>query len=104
VYLLLEGYDIMLVKNEGVANMVVDNKIKAVHDDDLFDLLTSLNILDDIREKRCFCYFCDKNISLDNLSSIFPVGGEIKFCCDDDDCVLEVMGINIGGRRSNAAV
>ena len=72
---------------------MVDSKIKAVHDDDLMNLLISLNIYDDVLNNNCTCYFCGAQINIDNLASIFPHDNEIMFCCDFKKCVFNLISL-----------
>lgn len=44
----------MNIFNKGVSIMK-ENKVKAVHDDDLVQLLQSLNVYEDVINKKCKC-------------------------------------------------
>ena len=70
---------------------MIKKNIKAVHDKDLEQLLASLGILEDIKEGRKRCKFCDTTISLDNLETIFPEAGDIKFSCEKAECVKKLF-------------
>ena len=83
---------------------VVDSKIKAVHDDDLSDLLISLDVYEDIVNKKHRCLFCDVKINFSNLAGIFPHNNEIGFCCNSIDCRLNLMGFGAGKERADAVV
>ena len=61
--------------------------VKAVHDNDLEDLLASLGCLELIKDGRATCKFCNKIITVDNLQAIIPDQDTIAFCCNDLTCV-----------------
>ena len=67
-------------------------KIKAVHDDDLEELLESLGIKNKFEARELKCTFCQEIITFDNLHSIFPDSGSIKLTCSKSDCVKLLMG------------
>ena len=77
-----------------VARLMVDNKIKAVHDDDLLDLLNSLEVYEDVAKGRAICSFCSTGIDFDNLSGMFPIDGEVGFCCNSINCQLRLTGLS----------
>ena len=66
-------------------------KIKAVHDSDLLNLLKSLGIYSKFLAGKCKCKFCENQITFENLHSIFPEGGDIKFTCDRPECIRSLM-------------
>ena len=72
-----------------------DAHLKAVHDDDLETLLSSLGVYSGIEEGQYSCLFCGDKISIDNLGSIISHEGEIKFSCNRDKCLEQI--IDIGG-------
>jgi len=57
-------------------------KIKAVSDDKLIDLLKNINLYDDIIAEKIKCKFCGEIAKLDCISAIFPDSGSIKVACD----------------------
>ena len=61
-------------------------EIDAVHKQDLKILLEKLGQLTDIENGQLKCTFCDKTLSLDNITCIYPREGKIVFCCNDLDC------------------
>jgi len=81
-------------KKEGQAKMVIDSKIKAVHDDDLTGLLVSLNVYNGVLEGAFNCHFCEMGITVDNIASLFPQDNEIKFCCNAARCVLAMATLS----------
>ena len=75
----------MNIFNERVSIMK-ENKVQAVHDDDLIQLLQSLNIYEDVINEKCKCLFCDGLITIDNIDSIVPYNNKVCFTCDKDEC------------------
>jgi hypothetical protein len=73
--------------------------LRAVHDDDLEQLLRELGLYYDIVYGKLKCAFCRTEVTLDNLHSIFPDSGAIKLCCDTPACVDELL-LKIGTRRA----
>ena len=66
------------------------NTIKAIHDDDLEDLLKELNVYDDFISQKLKCIFCDTVVTSDNLHSLFPEYNYIRFCCDKPECIKKL--------------
>ena len=64
--------------------------IKAIHDDNLIELLTNLDLIDNLNASKLNCKFCKEVISLDNLSAIFPDSGSIKLSCDHPKCISKL--------------
>jgi hypothetical protein len=68
--------------------MKVDKEIiKAVHDDKLEQFLKSINVYDSVINNKAKCKFCSELISMENLYTIFPESGAIKFACDKPACI-----------------
>ena len=65
-----------------------NNHLQAVHDDDLIELLVSLEIYDKVVAGKCECLFCKKIISLDNLGAIMPHNGQIEISCSEPSCMF----------------
>jgi len=78
---------------------MVRETLKAVHDDDLNELLKSLNIYNDFIHEKMKCAFCGYSVNYDNLHSLFPDSGSVKLCCNKPQCV-NVLLIRIESRRS----
>lgn len=74
------------------AKIMIDNKMKAVHDKDLENLLKSLNVYDDVVNHKCTCLFCRNIITLDNIDSIVPYEQTVQFTCDNTDCHTKLLG------------
>ena len=65
------------------ANIMKNDEIQAVHDNDLKNLLKSLNVYEDVINNNYHCLFCD---------SIVPYDGEVQFTCDRSECHLKLLG------------
>lgn len=65
-------------------------EMKAVYDQDLEQILTSLGILDKLIAGELSCAICGCQVELDNLGAIFLDGDETRVCCDDDRCVRKI--------------
>jgi hypothetical protein len=65
-------------------------KIRAVHDNDLEQLLSSLGILQQIKGGRCSCLICGSPISLINLGAVLPIEEDFGFICDLPSCIAKV--------------
>lgn len=65
-------------------------KIRAVHEDDLFRLITSLGIEEDIRMGRYRCMCCNAPINMDNLWGILSREDKIHLICSDPECLAEI--------------
>lgn len=83
---------------------MVNDKIKAVHDDDLSDLLISLDVYSDFDAGTCACSYCGAQMNFSNLIGIFPHDNEIGFCCDKIDCRLMMMGFATREEKADAIV
>lgn len=66
--------------------------LKAVHDDDLEEVLRSLGLLHDFRADKLKCKFCKGVITWDSLHSLFPDSGAIKVVCNNVECVKALLG------------
>jgi len=62
-------------------------KIEAVYDDQLNELLDNLGELGKFKRGKLKCSFCNIIITWKNLHSLFPDSGAIKYCCDAPECV-----------------
>jgi hypothetical protein len=65
--------------------------IKAVHDDDLEDVLKGLGIYNDFAYGKLKCAFCRDAITWDNLHSMFPYSGLVRCCCSKPNCVKDLL-------------
>jgi hypothetical protein len=62
--------------------------IHAVHDDDLEEFLKRINVLGKFTSGQINCSLCKETITRENLYSIFPDSGDIKFSCNKPECIL----------------
>ena len=46
-----------------------NNRLQAVHDDDLSNLLMSLGVYESVQNGKCSCLFCQKVITFDNAGN-----------------------------------
>ena len=76
------------------------NKLKSVHDDDLDVLLEKLGKTGRFKRQKLKCSFCKAVITYENLHSIFPRSGSIKFTCDNPECVVELSALLREGKVS----
>lgn len=70
-----------------------DKRIKAVHNDDLVSLLSSLGVYEQIKSNNCRCHFCEQIISLDNLGAIIPHNNSIVFSCNVEKCLQQMIKV-----------
>ena len=64
--------------------------VKAVHENDLNNLLVSLGIFEDIVAGHHTCVFCSCPINLENIGAIVPEGGGIKVICENVACIYKL--------------
>lgn len=63
--------------------------VKAVHDDQLVGYLRSLGL--DPVGVLGRCKFCRKEVTIEDLSALFPHGGDLKVVCSRRECLLGVQ-------------
>lgn len=66
-------------------------EISAVHDEDVEELLNSLDLLHQFNEGLIVCKFCGEKITYTNFQCIYPKDNEIIFCCDKIKCFEQAM-------------
>ena len=64
-------------------------KIKAVHDDFLETLLSSIGELDNIKKGNITCSICNNVIDLDNIGGIYPIENRVAIFCNNPNCLNE---------------
>ena len=69
----------------------IKTKLRAVHDNDLEELLDSLGLISKLKAGKLKCAFCGEVITFENLHSIFPDSGAIKLTCSNPECVKLLM-------------
>ncbi|PIV95975.1 MAG: hypothetical protein COZ16_04875 [Flavobacteriaceae bacterium CG_4_10_14_3_um_filter_31_253] len=62
-------------------------ELRAVHNDELIELLDRLELLDKLKNGELKCKFTDTIITLENLHSIFPESGSIKLVCNSPEAI-----------------
>jgi hypothetical protein len=65
-------------------------KLKAVHDNDLEQFLSSIGVLNQVITGYYHCIICDTQISLENLGAVYPKDNKIDFVCDRLSCLAEM--------------
>lgn len=81
-------------------NKMSEEKVRAVHDQDLEKILEGLGILNKFKHGEIKCKFCSSTITSNNLHSFFPQSGAIKFVCDGHNCVRELSKLLRDGEVS----
>lgn len=74
-------------------NKFPKKEVHAVHDEDLEKVLERLGILVKLKRGGLKCKFCSRVITLENLHSYFPQSGDIKFVCDNANCIKKMLGL-----------
>lgn len=88
----------MLKYSFSEVNLLNKGEIKAVHYDNLVEFLKSIEEYERVINGEAKCYFCGGLITLDNLQSVFPLDGDVKYCCNCQAC----YGKLIEGGKVNA--
>lgn len=65
-------------------------KMRAVHDNDLEQFLSSIGVLDQIKNGNYHCSACDTEITMENLGAIYPKDNKINFVCNRPCCLTEI--------------
>ena len=65
-------------------------KLRAVHDNDLEEFLSSVGVLKKLEGGNYNCLVCNANITLENLGAIYPKDNEINFICDRLSCIDKI--------------
>lgn len=73
-------------------------KLNAVHKGELEEFLSSIDELETIRNGKAKCEFCGKKITLENIQTIFPMNGEIAYCCNSALCFIKFERMENGDR------
>lgn len=61
--------------------------LNTVYDDDLLKLIEKLGLKDKFENNQLKCKFTGEIITFENLYSIFPESGDIKFVCDKPEAI-----------------
>jgi len=68
--------------------MKVREILTVVHDDELENLMKRLGVFDEFKKGKKRCKFCMQEANFENLNSLFPESGDIKFVCDKPECTM----------------
>lgn len=60
--------------------------IKAVHEQDLGDLLNRLGLSEVMMQGELTCGVCGSIVNLSNLLCVYPSNDEVKVCCSNLKC------------------
>lgn len=64
--------------------------IKAVHENDLENFLSSIEVLKDVIDGKYCCATCGQQINIENLGAIFPRDNKINFVCNLPSCLSKI--------------
>jgi len=78
--------------------IVKDNQVKAINEDGLPKLLTTLGVKDKFDSGECLCFFCHEPINAATLASLFPKDGQVEMICNRPECYIQMVGL---GGNSN---
>lgn len=65
--------------------------IRAVHEQDLGELLKSLGLSELIAKGELTCSICGSIVDLNNLLCLYPSQDEVKVCCKNQKCYEQVL-------------
>lgn len=69
----------------------IEKSLKAVHENDLDNLLEKIGKKADLEVGNLKCKFCDTKITKENLYSILPESGTFNFICENSECVNALL-------------
>jgi hypothetical protein len=72
--------------------------LRAVHDDDLEQVLKALGVFEDVMASRTRCAACHDPVNLANLHAVFPDSGAVKVTCNKPDCIRLLLS-RLEGQR-----
>ena len=67
-----------------------NDAIKAVYEDKFQLFLQNIGVYENVISGTEKCKVCSKPITLDNIVSVFPESGTIKFVCDNPVCICKM--------------
>jgi len=65
--------------------------IRAVHEQDLGELLKSLGLSELMTKRALRCSICGSIVNLDTLLCIYPSKDEVNVCCKNPECYERVL-------------
>jgi len=66
-------------------------KLKAAHDADLKLYLEKIGLLEDLKNGKLRCSFCDCILTFDNVRGVSKINGKLKPFCQKKECCLEKL-------------
>ena len=73
-----------------ISNLNLDRRkkvqIMAVYDSDIQDILTTLNLLDDLNKDKILCEKCKKILTIETIGSIKIINNKTLIYCSDINC------------------
>lgn len=64
-----------------------DNIVKALYNTDLENFLDKIYLLNDFKESKIKCMYCDTIINKNTLYAIIPIEHRFEFSCNNSDCM-----------------
>lgn len=61
--------------------------IPAIHDKDLEEILSELNLLSKIQNENIKCSVCGDLIKMENIGGIIPEMNSVRIICDNSECI-----------------
>ena len=65
--------------------------IRTLYKGDIDKMLERLEIKEKFDKKEIKCKFCKRIINKDNMYSIFTESNDVKFVCDEYDCINKMF-------------
>ena len=70
---------------------IAREKLHAVYDDDLTEVLEALGVFSDFAGGRLRCAQCGDVITEENLYALYPDSGQVKVVCHKADCIAGLV-------------
>jgi len=67
------------------------NIIDAIHEKDLKEFLTNLDLYHEFKQNKLNCKYCNSHINSGNICAIKVKNGQIEFICKGDSCYEEFL-------------
>jgi len=62
-------------------------KVMAVHEDDVKELLSKLGIIDQVEHNKIKCPICGQNITVQNVGLVYKKEGKLLIACNSSICL-----------------
>ena len=69
--------------------MGTKDRMKAVYDDDLGELLSSLGLVESVEQGKVRCRVCGEQQSIDSIGVLVPNGDRVEVVCSDPECLVD---------------